>query len=308
MSSKLGPLMALLLIVPTGCKMQVTSVGDNGEQSMRLEVPITMLVGTVELTPGEQNEIAQTFNIPVEMQFNSITVDMAATFGSTEFTRDPNATARRLGPPVATREVFYRVGPASEGDNVCQTGTMYGPFMVSVDANAEPMGVDPPSSEIESDDVEVINSGAFAICVIATPMNSSALQVNMLALDVTMGGNNGECGEPENLAGTWTGNYLCTYSCGSAFGGDISFTITQDGNEATYFADSDTIYSGTVCGNVFSFSRDNSPGESETGTFTLNADGTGTKESHYEETGFPFCSGDCTDNLTRQEESKSASP
>ncbi len=300
MSRKLGLFLVVTLIHSTGCVMQVTSVGENGEQSMRLEIPTSMLVGPLELQPGEQNEISRTFNVPVEMPFNSITVDMQATFGSTEITRDANATARVAGPAVATREVFYRVGPASEGEGVCQTGSIYGPFMVSVDANAEPMGVDPPSSELESDDVEVINSGDFAICVIATPMNSTSLSINMLAVDVTMGGDDSDCGEPADMTGTWTGNFTCTDSCSPGFSGDIMLTITQDGNEATYIDDSDNVYSGTVCGNVFSFAREDSSDETETGTFTLNADGTATKQSRYEEASFPFCSGDCTDNLMRQ--------
>lgn len=304
-----------------GCTMEMTgngngnsnSNGDGGGISMRIEIPAGMMVGPVELTPGEQDVFSDSFTLPIQMSFDTITVDMESTIAGTQITR--NAAKGAKVTQAATREVFYRIGPASEADSVCITGVLYGPFMVAIDENAQPMSVDPPSSQLTNQSVQVINSGAFAICVQATPMNNSTLNLDKIAIDVTMGGggndnnndnagndngnDNGDgCGELANFAGTWTGSFTCSYSCGSGFAGDISLTVTQDGESAFYVDDRGGRFDGTVCGNVFSFSNDDGD-ETETGRMTITGAGTAVKTSSYRGNSPPFCSGDCEDTLIR---------
>ena len=66
----------------------------------------------------------------------------------------------------------------------------------------------------------------------------------------------------------------------------------QDEYSDSYTACPDS-YEGTVCGNTFKFSG-GGPGFTESGTFTLNNDGTGSKTSNYQNTD-NSCSGTCSD-------------
>lgn len=285
----------------SGCTMEMTDNGNGNGQSMRIEIPAGMLVGPVELTPGEENQFSDTFTIPMPMAFDSITVDMESTIAGTQITRN-GAKRAKTAQATAMREVIYRIGPASEADTVCQTGVTYGPFMVAIDENAQPMSVDPPNSQLQSESVEVINSGAFAICVQAAPMNNSTLNLDMIAIDVTMGADSDsdsdDCGDPSDFSGVWMGTFSCTDSCSEGFSDDITLTVTQNGTTASYVDDGGARFEGTVCGNVFSFSN-NDPSETETGTMTLTGESTAVKMSTFQENSIPFCTGDCTDNLTR---------
>jgi hypothetical protein len=109
------------------------------------------------------------------------------------------------------------------------------------------------------------------------------------------------CGSPGDFSGTWTGTYQCTPSpstCGQPFGGEIDIEVTQEGCSATYSDGTDT-FSGSVCGDVFTFDKTaGPPGSTESGTFTLLSSTTAKKESTYVSTDSD-CTGDCEDNLSR---------
>ncbi|MGI9317628.1 MAG: hypothetical protein ACR2QW_09875, partial [bacterium] len=78
-------------------------------------------------------------------------------------------------------------------------------------------------------------------------------------------------------------------------GGPITLTVNQNGDEATY-SDGSASYSGFVCGDVFSF-RGGNTAYDESGKLTLTGPNSATKTSFFRQS--PFCSGSCTDYLTR---------
>jgi hypothetical protein len=102
------------------------------------------------------------------------------------------------------------------------------------------------------------------------------------------------------MAGDWIGTYSCTGNCPEGPLG-IHLVITQDPDNpalATY-TDFDADYSGTICGNRFTFKGGNNR-YSESGTFVMDPGGvTATKTSTYKEYFPGICYGTCTDNLTR---------
>ena len=98
----------------------------------------------------------------------------------------------------------------------------------------------------------------------------------------------------------WTGTYSCTSSCDvEGFGGEIVLTITQNGDTASYTDSIGGSFSGTVCGNVFTYASID-PATVETGTMTVTSGNEATKQSHYRSTVGSLCEGDCDDTLTRE--------
>jgi hypothetical protein len=155
--------------------------------------------------------------------------------------------------------------------------------------------VTPPTASARPETLSVVNAGPFATCLEIFYPVDAVISANGVTVDYTRGG----CADaPASFAGAWVGTFQCTSICTGSFGGDITLEVAQDGQRARYTDDGGDYFSGTVCGREFRFTR-NDPGETETGTLTLNANGTASKRSRYRATSPPFCSGDCADELRR---------
>jgi hypothetical protein len=179
-------------------------------------------------------------------------------------------------------QLFIRVGPSSD-DSVCTTGELYGPYTVT-------NGVVEGESTItlSQPTLRLANLGDVNICAIITAPVDAELNVSADTIYLERE----ECDQtPENMEGVWEGDYSCTGTCGDT-DGYVSLTIVQDEYSASYTAGSAS-YEGTVCGNTFKFSG-GGPGFTESGTFILNNDGTGSKTSNYQNTD-DSCSGTCSD-------------
>ena len=268
---------------------------------MRFNLPLAMVVAPVEVQAAETTTFRQTFNLTGLMgPLESVTIDMATTLDAVTVTMlddaPPKNSVRAQG---AESMVTYRVGSMAEADTVCETGVAYGPFRVTLDAQDQPTSVDPPSSALTTASVQVINSGQFSLCVLCTSPRRAMVAVGNLAVDVAMRSPSGNCEPVTDFSGTWRAEFTCTSSCDpEGFGDEFTTTITQAGNQASYTDDQAT-YSGTVCGNVLTFSVAAGAGFSETGTLTLNTNGTAARVSHYRNGTAPFCEGDCADTFTR---------
>lgn len=107
------------------------------------------------------------------------------------------------------------------------------------------------------------------------------------------------CGEPANFSGTWRSDFECTSSCGDNFSERILLVVTQNGEDADYTDPDGSRFPGTVCGNLFAWSG-TGDGFTESGTWTLTAEDTISKTSHYRSADPPNCEGDCTGNLVRE--------
>jgi len=291
--------LAVLVVTVGGCP---AGQGGNGNgQEMRVNLPLAGVVAPVEVQAGEVTTFRQTFHLPNLMgPLESVSIDMAATLESIAVTMLDDAPPKdSIAAQSAESMVTYRVGTMAEADTVCETGVAYGPFRVALDAQDQPTSVDPPSAALTSTSVEVINSGQFSICVVCTSPRRAMVAVNSLAVDVAMQSASGDCEPVTDFSGMWRSVYSCTSTCDpNGFGGDFTVTITQQGNRASY-TDDDETYSGTVCGNVWTFSLQPGPAFTETGTLRLNSDGSASRVSHYRDSAAPFCEGDCEDTFTR---------
>ena len=146
--------------------------------------------------------------------------------------------------------------------------------------------------------LSLLDTGGISLCAEANSPIGGTLSIELVLFGLTVGM---DCGDPHpaDLAGTWSGDYLCRDWCIGEEphdnSGIVTLVIEQDGFHASYH-DSEAHYTGIVCGNTFTFvgGAGDPPGSeyAEFGRFTLNADGTGSKESTWRS---GFCGGDCQD-------------
>lgn len=200
-----------------------------------------------------------------------------------------------LAPGTGSMTLF--IAPFDAADP-CTEGEQYGPFEITLDVSSQPESVSPETLIASQTTVDIINLGAFSICVKVT----SPLDANASKDDATFT----VCTEPiADMAGTWTGTFYCTGNCpiGSPAEPEIiDLHITQTPGSpgyANYTDDGGAFYSGNVCGYTFSF-EGGGPTYDESGIFTVDSEGlTATKKSYYVEHLPGTCRGDCYDTLTR---------
>jgi len=188
------------------------------------------------------------------------------------------------GPPL---QMSARMGAANDPD-VCQTGELYGPYTVS---GGSVEGGDTATASQPT--LRLTNMGALSVCMIITsPVNASLdLQADKVFVETD------DCKQtPVYLGGVWEGDYSCESLCGNE-NGTVRLTLLQDEYSATY-TDGSASYEGTVCGNIFEFSGGGT-GYTESGTITLNSDGTASKTSRYQST-VDACTGTCSDPVLTQ--------
>ncbi len=193
-------------------------------------------------------------------------------------------------------QMFLRVAASEALETVCAFGELYGPFEVMLDSEFQPATVTPGTASATQSTIDVINTGAYSLCVQVLPPIDAIIDLNRLGLAVS------DCNEsPADISGTWGGTFSCSDNCGND-SGSVTLAIEQsetDSSIATYTDDSGAAYQGTVCGNRFSFKGGIASSFEESGTFVLNADGTASKASTYKDTPPGICTGTCTDALVR---------
>lgn len=258
----------------------------------------------VELPAGVETQTVFTYQIPPldssEGVIDSVSIDIDSTLsklnvspGTGSLTTLQKIT-KYLDVMDASAVMTVRVGGNTE--TVCSNGVPYGPFQVNSDASGVEI-TNEESIDATNSTIEVINQGQVTMCLIVTP--NIDLTFSLDEIDATI--ERGECGDPSDFSGTWSGTYTCTEDeSDTPFGGSITLTVTQDENNASYTDDNGDTYTGQVCGDVFRFDRDNefSDIETERGTLTLDSSTTATKRSTYRVINGEE-SGNCIDDLTR---------
>lgn len=193
-------------------------------------------------------------------------------------------------------QMFLRVAASEAIETVCAFGELYGPFDVMLDSAFQPATVSPGTASATQATIDVVNTGAYSLCVQVLPPIDAIVDLNRLGFTVS------DCSEPPaDISGTWGGTFSCNDNCDSG-SGSVTLTIEHsetDSSIATYTDESGASYQGTVCGNRFSFKGGIASSFEESGTFVLNADGTASKTSTYKETPPGICTGTCLDALVR---------
>ncbi len=57
------------------------------------------------------------------------------------------------------------IGPIDDVDTVCDTGEQYGPYTVELDENYVPVSVVPSSITLSQTTLDLLNGGAFSLCI-----------------------------------------------------------------------------------------------------------------------------------------------
>lgn len=169
--------------------------------------------------------------------------------------------------PNNTVRATFALGRAELGDDICEEGEQYGPYTMTYSA-LEIIGFDFETITASQNIVDVVNTGFLRVCVEIVASSNTQLQVASVVPSSTVART--DCSSlPSDIDGVWSGTYTCDGACPE--GGDIELTIEQDGTTATYSDDGGANYSGTVCGDRFSFSGGVPGSYAESGTFVLNS-------------------------------------
>ena len=299
---------ALLVIVviafnPIACSSSSTTTNPDGSTTLT----VSNLGKDISLTTGEMKEISFPVNynlddyggpfsslrMDLQAHVSAVTITVPGVTTSIPFLLDSIKTAQAA---VDGGQLFIRVGTAEQVDTVCEVGELYGPFSITLADNFQPESVSPAEADATQQTLDVINTGSYSICVQIMPAITAIADLNSLIVDMD------SCTEaPANIAGTWTGSYVCEGTCPES--GTVTLEIEQNADDptiASYTDDANAAYEGRVCGNRFSFTGGLTDSYDESGTFVLNADGSASKTSTYIDISpIMICSGTCTDILER---------
>lgn len=79
--------------------------------------------------------------------------------------------------------VTARVGLVGDIDTVCTTGDMYGPFLVMLDGENNPISVSPSSAAFQPKTLQALNAGSASFCVEVIAPISGTVNVGELGLN-----------------------------------------------------------------------------------------------------------------------------
>jgi len=271
--------------------------GGNGKadpKTTRATLPIPASAGTLTLAAGLPATAVFPIDLDPAVELTAVTLDLAATLPSVTVGFPARGGTDAARAAAGSAQVSLRVASVANGDSVCETGTLYGPFEVPLDGGSRPTSISPGTVAATPGTVSLLQGGLLVACVQATYPVAAQARLGGLAVEYT----EQPCAEaPGDFAGAWTGTYQCSYSCGESFGGETSFTIALEGKAAT-ISDGGPGYTGHVCGDRLRFASA-SPYEREHGEMVLGASGTATRTSTYRSNSGPGCHGECTETLTR---------
>lgn len=82
----------------------------------------------------------------------------------------PSAFQTRAKTPTSQQadsvlEITIWIAEAALYDTVCDDGTRYGPYRVTLDADYAPTAIDPPTISLTDATINVLNTGEFSLCI-----------------------------------------------------------------------------------------------------------------------------------------------
>ncbi len=202
---------------------------------------------------------------------------------------------------AGTTNVWVRISGPNDADTVCKTGDCWGTYNLTSNAEGKLSNVTPTKAAASGRSLNLLNDSSFTLCLGVTtpaPGSISATKLPVSYCLVPAG-----CSKlPADIAGYWKSEYSCNDSCeGAESGQSVTLYITQnnlDKTKATYIDTEGGKYSGTVCGNTFTYTG-GGPDWSESGTIVFNNANSATKTSQYSTHG-KCCVGRCNDKLVKQ--------
>lgn len=283
-----------VLVGYTGCS---SNNSDNANPTVnKFDLPVNESVKDVELIANQPTYIKHHYQA-IPDSFQELKIDLAKTLGSISVQTSSQTGSKvqsitgRADDDISAQVMMY-LGSEDQGETVCESDIKYGPITFEADSTFKLLSVNPPFIDLTQKSLSIVNIGSFHLCVEVISPVDATLNANSISIETQ------DCQEPDDIDGFWTGTYTCTNSCDPSSDDEvrnISLTVAQSGTSAIYF-DDEAKFSGTVCGNIFKFEGGSTDiGYTESGVFTLNADGTATKTSSWIDS--EQCRGDCKDSL-----------
>lgn len=301
---RLASMVSTLLVIATVVILSnpIACSSSNVDGSTRLTV--SNLGKSINLSSGMTEEIS--FPVTVNSAqfpepFSAITLNLKnhlsalTVSGTTASIPFPLQAIKMAQAAIEGTQLFLRVANIEQLASVCTDGEVYGPFSVTLADTLVPMSVSPETASATQQTLDVINTGSYAVCIQILPVVNATVDLDTIIVNTT------NCTEaPADIAGDWTGPYSCLGTCPE--NGTVMLTIVQNLNDpsiATYTDNSGASYEGRVCGSRFSYSGGVTSDYDESGTFVLNPDGSASKTSQFIDLTTGFCTGSCSDELTR---------
>ncbi|MBA4378926.1 MAG: hypothetical protein C0395_09800 [Gemmatimonas sp.] len=296
-SSLLGVLLLTAWCLVGGCSSDDGPGQPQDPQPQRVVAELEGALADIQLAAGVPSTLVFTLQLPPDLApVTAAEIDVAATLDHVQVDGVPlwRLIARKVARLFGRDEdlgatAFIRVG--DDPATVCEAGILYGPFTIS---HGTSLVVEPETADADAPTLQIINRGSLVLCLTVTANIDAEVSVDAVAVDLVTG----DCTTPADFSGTWAGTFECGNSCGAPFSGDVTLTVTQDGEDASYVDQSGDTYTGRVCGDTFHFERIGGA-EIERGTMTLDGPDSATKRSTWRGASPPYCSGDCVDVLTR---------
>lgn len=302
--SRFAPVVGLLTIAAAVVILSnpVACSSSNVDGSARLTV--SNLGKSISLSTGVTKEISfpvtvnssqfpeplSAINLNLKNHLSELTVS-----GTTASIPFPLQAIKIAHAAIEGTQILLRVAYIEQLATVCTDGEVYGPFSITLADTLAPMSVTPETASATQQTLDVINTGGYAVCIQIIPVVNAIVDLDSIIVDTQ------NCSQaPANISGDWTGPYSCTGTCQES--GTVLLTISQDQDNpsiATYTDTSGASYEGRVCGSRFSYSGGEPDAYDESGTFVLNPDGSASKSSQYIDLDPGFCTGSCSDSLTR---------
>lgn len=270
------------------------STDEKSSEDLSVLFPLEGGMQDLYLPANQSVNYMLTLQVPPEIKkVESATIDVKESLKNASVTiQGTSLKAALLGAVLQSNEtgsILIRVGDTPE--TACASSITYGPFNLAVGFFGSP---DPQEISLDQPSIQIVNRGTVVLCLEMQSSVDAMVSVGDVAVDVTQT----ECPEAVDFSGTWQGTYECGNSCDTNFGGSIQLKVSQNGTSATYVDQGEDMYTGTVCGDVFRFKR-NDPDEVESGTLTLIGPDRAVKHSTWRSVFDPSCYGDCVDSLYR---------
>jgi hypothetical protein len=219
-----------------------------------------------------------------------VTIDAVATLASMEFIR------LDAGEDAPTLEIELRVAAGDATGDACAAADPAA-AIITGDATFATATVAPATLDAPPAALDALSGNDFTVC--ATLTSSAPIMFTLEGIVGTVAFGSG-CDEPaEDLAGVWTGTYVCDDLCQgdpATEDGDIAITVSQAGQTAIYSDDGGATYFGSVCGAEFRH-LGGKAGYWEYGRFTRTGTTSATKSSVWISTMTPDCGGMCEDEV-----------
>jgi len=84
----------------------------------------------------------------------------------------------------STLTITAWIAAPEDVETVCESGEKYGPFSVELDANNQPMSVDPSSVPLTQNTIDLLNAGTFSVCIVVTSPVDGTVTIDALSFSL----------------------------------------------------------------------------------------------------------------------------